>query len=204
MRTVILLLTSVLAASASEVSARDRDDNRNSRAMYSEQGRSATAGRDQRDDRRHDGARDQRRDQDRDQHQDRRDWRDSDRDLADRRSDRRSDQHSEHQHRDRDWDRDHDRYDRRDWRDRNHRHYRDYDRYDSHYYYYSPAPRRVIYFNDGRGHYRHYNLRHDFHSHFYDPFYFHGGVHIHAGCHYHHFGDAIAAGIVIGAILGDW
>lgn len=193
MRTVILLLTSVLAASASDVMARDRDDNRNSRAMYSEQGRSATAGRDQRDDRRHDDARDQRRDRD----QDRRDWRDTDRDQ----SNRRSDQHSEHQHRDRDGDRD--RHDRRDWRDSNNRHYRDYDRHDSNYYY-SPAPRRVIYFNDGHGHYRHYNLRNDFYSHFYDPFYFHGGIHVHAGCHYHHFGDAIAAGIVVGAILGDW
>lgn len=190
MRTTALMLAGLLSLTASDAFGRDRDESRSQgRAIYSEQGRSQSNSREYRDERRHDDSRGR--------GNDRREWRDDD---------RRSDRHSGHGHRDRDWD---DRHDRgsRDWQDRNHRHYRDYDRhYDRRHthYYYSPAPRRVIYIGDGHGHYRHYHLRHDFHSHFYDPFYFRSGVHIHHGCHYHHFGGAVAAGIVIGAILGDW
>ena len=189
MRTLALVLTSLALLGAGEAMA-DRDnargnqrDSGDKRALYSEQSRGHGQNRDYREERRDDRRSDRREDH-RGHDYDRRDWRD----------DRRDDRHSEHRHRDR-----HD----HDWRDRDHRHYRDYDRH-HHTYYYSPAPRRVIYVNDGYGHYRHYHLRHDYYSHFYDPFYFHNGIHIHAGCHYHHFGDALAAGIVIGAILGDW
>jgi len=185
-----------LAVGFGDAQAGEREDRSRSQAIYSEQGRSAAqADRSHGDESvRNESRRDDRSSQDR---------------HADR--GRGDDRHDNHDHRGRDWsdNREHQYRERNDdWYDNNHRHFRDYNhrdynRHDNHYYY-APAPRRVIYFNDGYGYYRSYHLRNDWNSHFYDPFYFRSGIHLHAGCHYHHFGDAIAAGIVIGAILGDW
>jgi hypothetical protein len=110
---------------------------------------------------------------------------------------RRDDREQHRRHRDRD---NHDYY-----RD-NHRHYRDYAPYprhvvvERHYNY----PRRVIYYTDDWGHHRYYYVNDSYWEHYYDHVYYHRGRHIHVGCHYHGFFDALATGIVIGAIVGDW
>ncbi len=93
-----------------------------------------------------------------------------------------------------------------DYRD-NHRHYRDYDPYphrvivDHHRY---SHPRRVIYYVDDWGYRRGYYVSDSYYEHYYDTVYFYGGRHHHHGCHYDGFFDAVAAGIVISAIVGDW
>ncbi len=107
--------------------------------------------------------------------------------------------------RDRDRHHDRDRDDRVYYRDQ-HRHYRDYDPYPRHvvverrYHH----PRRVIYQSDRWGHHRYYYVSDDYWEHYYDHAFYRHGRHLHTGCHYHGFFDALATGIVIGAVIGDW
>lgn len=220
MRALMLMsLTASLLLPAAALA--DRDDER--RAQHREGGVRAeqrafeSRGREERGIERRDDRRDERRAEHRDDRRDdrraehradRQDWRDRDqhrdRRHDDRRDDWRRDRHDDRRdvviHRD--VHRHYYDYDpRRDRRhDRGHRHWRD--RWDDgwrHTYY---GPRRVIYIGGRDRH--HYHLTPSYYAHFYDPFYFHDGVHLHIGCRYHDAWDAIAAGLVIGAIIGEW
>jgi hypothetical protein len=176
-----LLLTTVLLASRAE--ARDNDERRGS---YSEErgGSSHTFHRDNNNQRDHYGQRDDARGQGFYDRSERRD--------DDRRNDR-------HHRRDRD--------DERVYYRDEHRHYRDYDAYPRRIIVDHPRyehPRRVIYYVDDYGYRRGYYVSDSYYEHYYDSAYYRHGRHSHIGCHYHGFFDAVAAGIIISAIVGDW